>query len=73
MYCQPKEGACFLMAFTSDSGIGCTAYMVRSASNSLAGSNAAAGRFLSMKQLLNGNECKQQCFEIQDRLAQMLQ
>jgi len=37
------------------------------------GANAAAGRFLSMKQLLNGNECKQQCFEIQDRLAQMLQ
>ncbi len=30
-------------------------------------------QILNMKQLLNGNECKQQCFEIQDRLAQMLQ
>jgi len=56
MYCQPKEGACFLMAFTSDRGMGCTAYMVRSASNTLPDSSAAAGELLSMKQLLKGNE-----------------
>lgn len=31
MYCHPKEGVCFLTAFTSDSGMGWTAYMVRSA------------------------------------------
>ena len=28
--CVPKEGACFRIAFTSERGIGCTAYSVRS-------------------------------------------
>lgn len=35
MYCHPKEGVCFLTAFTSDRGMGWTAYMVRSAHTSL--------------------------------------
>ena len=35
MYCHPKEGVCFLTAFTSDSGIGWTAYMVQSADTCL--------------------------------------
>ena len=37
MYCHPKEGVCFLIAFTSDSGMGWTAYIVRSARQQYSG------------------------------------